>query len=162
MADDLAFGLFDNAPARPWRGLGINALVAHRQGKLFSPFSQIRLARVQPFAVKDRRGTTRRDAGVGAAGISVGGIGQGGKPGIALGHAAKEIKQARWSRLFEHALTDRLAYVDVYRWFGLWDFEASLRPKSCSLVWYPLAMGHFRFRENAGCNGLLMDYSPTA
>ena len=25
--------------------------------------------------------------------------------GSALGHAAKEIKQARWSRLFEHALT---------------------------------------------------------
>ena len=25
--------------------------------------------------------------------------------GIALGHAAKEIRQARWSRLFEHALT---------------------------------------------------------
>lgn len=25
--------------------------------------------------------------------------------GVALGHAAKEIRQARWSRLFEHALT---------------------------------------------------------
>jgi len=27
-------------------------------------------------------------------------------------------------------------------------------------IGYPLAMSHFRFRENAGCNGLLMDYSP--
>ena len=31
--------------------------------------------------------------------------------GVALGHAAKEIQQARWSRLFEHALTALLTSI---------------------------------------------------